>query len=108
MITPANQQAAIAQNRFGLGVRPDEPAITNPKAWLLSQMERYHFLTKSVRDSLAATPVVLHLRQASSADGPAPWYRTAVAAWLRDWSSPRRSFFTFSGSCADSASRRWI
>jgi len=52
---------------------------------VLSQLERYGYLDKAMRDSLAATPVLLHLRQASPADGPAPWYRTAVASWLRDW-----------------------
>jgi len=52
---------------------------------VLSQLQRYGYLSKDLRDSLAALPLSLHLRQASPADGPAPWYRTAVAAWLRDW-----------------------
>lgn len=52
---------------------------------VLSQMARYAFLPKSVTDSLAGIPIELHPRQASPADGPAPWYRTAVASWLREW-----------------------
>lgn len=52
---------------------------------VLSQMERYGYIDKSSRDSLAATTIQLKLRQASPADGPAPWYRTAVASWLREW-----------------------
>ncbi|BCM24761.1 DUF1800 domain-containing protein [Methyloradius palustris] len=33
--------AAIAVNRFGLGARPDEPAPTEPKKWLLAQFNQY-------------------------------------------------------------------
>ncbi|MBC7603677.1 MAG: DUF1800 family protein, partial [Ramlibacter sp.] len=33
--------AAVALNRFGLGVRPDEPLPRDGKAWLLEQFGRY-------------------------------------------------------------------
>ena len=33
--------AAVALNRFGLGVRPDEPLPADPKRWLLAQFEHY-------------------------------------------------------------------
>ena len=33
--------AAIALNRFGLGVRADEPPPGDAKGWLLAQFERY-------------------------------------------------------------------
>lgn len=52
---------------------------------VLGQLARYGFLTRPVADSLAGLPIQLHPRLASPADGPAPWYRAAVAAWLRDW-----------------------
>lgn len=41
MSLPAPQQAAIAVNRFGLGARPDEPLPTDPRRWLLAQMDRF-------------------------------------------------------------------
>ena len=42
MVAPSDATAtAIALNRFGLGVRPDEPVPADPKAWLLTQFERY-------------------------------------------------------------------
>lgn len=52
---------------------------------VLHQMFRYGKLTLPVRDSLSALPISLRLRQANPADGPAPWYRTALSNWLRDW-----------------------
>lgn len=52
---------------------------------VLGQLAHYGFMSRSVTDSLATLPIVLHPRQASPADGPAPWYRAAVASWLRDW-----------------------
>jgi len=33
--------AAIALNRFGLGARPDDPSPTEPRRWLLSQLDAY-------------------------------------------------------------------
>lgn len=33
--------AAIAFNRFGLGARGDEPAVPDPKRWLLGQLDRF-------------------------------------------------------------------
>lgn len=52
---------------------------------VLTQMTKYGYLPQADRDSLAAQPLTLRLRQASPADGPAPWYRNAVASWLREW-----------------------
>ncbi|MBK7469632.1 MAG: DUF1800 domain-containing protein [Betaproteobacteria bacterium] len=40
MTTPSEWKAAIALNRFGLGVRPDEPLPADPGGWLLAQFER--------------------------------------------------------------------
>jgi len=33
--------SAIALNRFGLGARPDDPSPTEPRRWLLSQLDAY-------------------------------------------------------------------
>ena len=52
---------------------------------VLAQLARYGHLPKSVTDSLAQLPLALRPRQASPADGPAPWYRVALASWLREW-----------------------
>jgi uncharacterized protein (DUF1800 family) len=40
----------IALNRFGLGARPDEPAATDPPAWLLAQLDRFEVLPASWRE----------------------------------------------------------
>ncbi|MCJ0764489.1 DUF1800 domain-containing protein [Variovorax terrae] len=37
----ATKTAAVALNRFGLGVRADESLPTDPKGWLLAQFDRY-------------------------------------------------------------------
>ena len=33
--------AAIAMNRFGLGARPDDPSPSDPRRWLLAQLDAY-------------------------------------------------------------------
>ncbi|MDM0065278.1 DUF1800 domain-containing protein [Variovorax sp. J31P207] len=35
---------AIALNRFGLGARPDEPVLAEPRRWLTSQFDKYEVL----------------------------------------------------------------
>ena len=49
---------AIALNRFGLGARPDEPALGDPQRWLLSQFERYEALP-SAWQAAERTPVLV-------------------------------------------------
>jgi len=39
--SPHLNEAAIALNRFGLGVRDDESPPADPRAWLLAQFDRY-------------------------------------------------------------------
>lgn len=34
-------ETAIAQNRFGLGARPDEAALVQPRRWLLEQLASF-------------------------------------------------------------------
>jgi uncharacterized protein (DUF1800 family) len=34
-------RTSIAVNRFGLGARPDEPMPTDPRRWLISQLDRF-------------------------------------------------------------------
>jgi uncharacterized protein (DUF1800 family) len=63
--------SAIALNRFGLGARPDEPAPTDPKRWLLSQLDQHEAL-------------------------PAPWQPVAhtpalVDAWLAQQRAARQA-----------------
>ena len=41
MTTSSELKPAIAVNRFGLGVRPDETLPADPKAWLLAQFDHY-------------------------------------------------------------------
>src|SRR5258706_6003212 len=57
MTTPTNTPIAIALNRFGLGVRVDEPLPSDPKASLLAQFERY----EKVPPAWAAEPASAQL-----------------------------------------------
>ena len=41
MTTSSELKPAIAVNRFGLGVRPDETLPADPRAWLLAQPDHY-------------------------------------------------------------------
>jgi uncharacterized protein (DUF1800 family) len=41
MSHPDKIAAAVALNRFGLGVRPDEAMPADPKGWLLAQLDSY-------------------------------------------------------------------
>lgn len=41
--------ASIALSRFGLGARPDQPAVTQPVDWLLGQFEQFEALSPSWR-----------------------------------------------------------
>jgi uncharacterized protein (DUF1800 family) len=67
------QATAVALNRFGLGVRPDESQPVDPKAWLLAQFERYTALPAAWADEpTGASQVVAYgeylraLRQADA------------------------------------------
>ena len=35
------QSTTIASNRFGLGGRPTDQALADPKRWLLQQLDRF-------------------------------------------------------------------
>lgn len=48
---------------------------TNRRNTVLSQMEKYGYLTKAECDSLSALPITLHYRKADHKEGPAPYYR---------------------------------
>jgi uncharacterized protein (DUF1800 family) len=41
MSVPTSQAQAIALNRFGLGARPDEAPPSDPKKWLLDQLDAF-------------------------------------------------------------------
>jgi uncharacterized protein (DUF1800 family) len=67
-------KTAIALNRFGLGVRPDEPVPADPKAWLVAQLERYEPKPAAWSAEPASAPLVVayidyqrDLRQATAA-----------------------------------------
>lgn len=49
---------AIAENRFGLGARADEPVPADPRAWLLSQIDTYEALPAPWKP-LARTPALV-------------------------------------------------
>ncbi len=54
---------AIALNRFGLGVRPDEAPLAAPKAWLLSQFDHYEPLPAAWAGRQASRALVLSFAQ---------------------------------------------
>ena len=51
---------AIALNRFGLGVRPEEPAPADPQRWLLSQLDAYEALPAPWK-ALPLTPALVQV-----------------------------------------------
>lgn len=54
---------AIALNRFGLGARPDEPAPSDPRAWLLAQIGDYD-ARPAAWEPLQRTPALMQDRVA--------------------------------------------
>ncbi|AWL03642.1 DUF1800 domain-containing protein [Massilia oculi] len=88
---------AIARNRFGLGARPDEEAPSDPRGWLLAQLDSFEPLPapwRAVERTPARTRAWIAQQraqrqapQAERADVRAAWqrkareaYRAAVAA----------------------------
>lgn len=59
MTTPSEWKTAIALNRFGLGVRPDEPLPADPRGWLLAQFERYEPLPAPWAAEPGSAPMVV-------------------------------------------------
>ena len=81
--------AAIALNRFGLGARADDTPPANPKAWLLSQFDKYQPMSAAWADqpnSLAIASQLAEERQqamanaASGASGTGAASMPAIAA----------------------------
>jgi uncharacterized protein (DUF1800 family) len=74
MTVPSDLQTVhVALNRFGLGVRPDEPMPADPKGWLLAQFDRYVALPQAWAGEPASGPMLVSyvealrgLRQASA------------------------------------------
>ncbi len=54
---------AIALNRFGLGARADEPVPVDPRAWLLSQLERFEPRPAAIAALPDAMAMTLQYRQ---------------------------------------------
>jgi len=52
---------------------------------VLKQMVKYRFLEASVADSLAQVPLGLVPNLTTPEDGMAPFFRQAIAPWLKEW-----------------------
>lgn len=53
---PSATPVAIAVNRFGLGARPGEPLPTDPKQWLLDQIDAGRTTYRAVPPALSSQP----------------------------------------------------
>ena len=88
-------EAALAHNRFGLGARPDEPAIGRPVPWLLNQFEAYDPTPPALASLPTRTVIAQGLadyfdsvrgaggaraQQARRSEGPMPDMATAQSA----------------------------
>ncbi|MEN9353361.1 MAG: hypothetical protein RL318_686 [Fibrobacterota bacterium] len=52
---------------------------------VLSQMVKYRFLDRASADSLSTLPLDLKPSISTPEDGMAPFFRQAIAPWLREW-----------------------
>jgi len=52
---------------------------------VLSQMQKYGYLTEKQEDSLSKLPIVLNYHPIDHVDGPAPYFRMYLRDWLKDW-----------------------
>ena len=55
---------------------------TNRRNTVLSQMEKYGYIDKAVRDSVAALPLGIHYRSVDHKQGPAPYFREYLRGLL--------------------------
>lgn len=54
---------------------------------VLGQMYKYDFITKEVKDSLQALPIVTDYKATNHINGLAPHFREQLRMWLKDWAS---------------------
>ncbi|RAU83699.1 penicillin-binding protein 1A [Pontibacter arcticus] len=59
---------------------------TRRRNTVLAQMAKYNYLPKATADSLSKLPIVLDYKVESHYDGPATYFRGAVADYLKEWS----------------------
>ncbi|WP_255474152.1 penicillin-binding protein 1A [Pontibacter qinzhouensis] len=52
---------------------------------VLAQMAKYNFLSKAEADSLSTLPLTLQYKVENHYDGPATYFRGAVADYLKEW-----------------------
>jgi penicillin-binding protein 1A len=58
---------------------------TRRRNTVLEQMAKYDFINKEQADSLSKTPLVLQYSVENHYDGPATYFRGAVADYLKEW-----------------------
>ncbi|PRY16444.1 penicillin-binding protein 1A [Pontibacter ummariensis] len=58
---------------------------TRRRNTVLSQMAKYNYLTAAQADSLSQIPLVLDYKVENHYDGPATYFRGAVAEYLEEW-----------------------
>jgi len=61
---------------------------------VISQMERYGYLTREVADSVKALPLVLDLREDSHNTGPATYFREYIRATMNSKEPERKNFWS--------------
>ncbi len=94
--------SAIALNRFGLGARPDEPPVGDPKRWLLSQLETYQPVPAAWQ-ALPRTPALVEVwaaQQRAVRQAPDGERSGIRAAYLRN---AREAYVAAVGARANSA-----
>jgi penicillin-binding protein 1A len=56
---------------------------------VLSQMNKYDFITDSLHETLKNTPIILNFKRASHNEGLAPYFREYLRAKLKKWCSKK-------------------
>ncbi|MFM1878846.1 MAG: hypothetical protein RLZZ241_1712 [Bacteroidota bacterium] len=62
-----------------------EELTRNRRNTVLSQMEKYGYITEQARDSLIATPMTLKFSPESHREGLATYFRMYLQSWLKFW-----------------------
>ncbi|WP_055436295.1 penicillin-binding protein 1A [Lacinutrix algicola] len=69
--------------------RRNPVGVKNRRNVVLSQMEKYGYITEEVKDSLQKTELDLKYSPQSHRDGTATYFREYLRSWMKDWTNEK-------------------
>ncbi|WP_299248986.1 transglycosylase domain-containing protein [uncultured Lacinutrix sp.] len=69
--------------------RRNPVGVKNRRNVVLSQMEKYGYITEEVKDSLQKTELDLKYSPQSHRDGTATYFREYLRSWMKDWANDK-------------------